>query len=154
MNITKSWLRKHDACEEGCAWFERNFPEGGGRDEVLSKLERADLLEDYGWLLWQTLRQCPLPEGWVLPEGLETLCLEGGTLPTGTVLPGGLRLLDLDGGTLPDGTALPAGLKWLHLEGGALPDGTVLPGSLIGLYLEGGTLPEGLEIPSGCRVYE
>jgi hypothetical protein len=154
MKITMEWLRDNDACDEGCDWFWKNFPHGGHRDEVLKKLEEAGRLRDYDWLLRRTLRQCPLPEGWVLPGGLTWLFLGGGTLPRGTRLPRWLKWLCLDGGTLPGGTVLPAGLRWLYLDGWTLPEGTVLPESLKGLYLGGGTLQKGLEIPSGCRVYE
>ena len=152
MQITMEWLGENDACEAGCDWFEENFPDGGERDEVLRKLEEAGRLGDYIWLLRQTLRQCPLPQGWVLPAELWRLCLGGGTLPDGTVLPGELRWLWLEGGTLPEGTVLPEGLIWLDLGGGTLPAGTVLPESLKGLYLRGGTLPEGLSVPDGCLV--
>ena len=127
MNITMEWLEDNHACGEGLHWFKKNFPDGGDRDEVLKKLEEADRLEDYIWLLWQTLRQYPLPEGWVLPEELKYLFLGGGTLPPGTVLPEGLECLFLGGGTLPPGTVLPEELKDLGLGGGTLPDGTMLP---------------------------
>ena len=154
MQITMEWLEDNLACFEGCEWFLENFPEGAAdRDEVLKKLEEANELDHYSWLLWKTLYQCPLPRGWVLPEGLKELNLGGGTLPAGTVLPEGLKWLDLDGGTLPRGTVLPAGLKELKPSGGTLPDGTVLPEGLQVLRLGGGTLLEGLEIPAGCRVY-
>jgi hypothetical protein len=154
MNITKRWLRKHDACNGGLEWFKKNFPRGGYRYDVLKKLEEADELAYYNWLLRKTLRQCPLPEGWVLPQGLTNLYLGGGTLPPGTLLPEGLRVLRLDGGTLPPGTVLPESLWWVFLEGGTLPPGTVLPEGLQYLYLGSDTPPEGLEIPAGCEVYE
>jgi hypothetical protein len=128
------WLGENDACDEGLEWFQENFPRGGTRNNILKRLEEARRLEDYSWLLYATLHQCPLPQGWVLPEGLTRLHLGGETLPGGTVL--------------------PEWLIWLDLGGGTLPAGTVLPESLWYLDLGGGTLPEGLEIPSGCRVYE
>jgi hypothetical protein len=134
MRITTEWLGENDACNGGLHWFEKNFPDGADRDEVLKKLEEAGRLADYSWLLWRTLKECPLPEGWVLPARLWQLCLGGGTLPAGT--------------------ALPKRLEYLFLGGGTLPEGTVLPEELIQLDTGGGTLPEGLKIPSGCRVYE
>jgi hypothetical protein len=101
------WLAEHEACDEGFNWFLENFPDGGDRDEVLRKLEEANRLADYGWLVERTLRQCPLPDGWVLPEGLDCLWLGGGTLPDGTVLPESLWYLDPGGGTLPEGMVIP-----------------------------------------------
>jgi hypothetical protein len=134
MRITKSWLENHYACVEGRCWFKENFPHGGHRYEVLKKLEEANRLLDYVWLLRETLKKCPLPEGLVLPTELWRLCLDGGTLPAGTVL--------------------PEGLKWLYLEGGTLPAGTALPDGLWYLDLGGGTLPKGTRVPAGCEVCE
>jgi hypothetical protein len=111
MQITTEWLGENDACNGGLHWFEKNFPDGGDRDEVLKKLKEADRLGDYGWLLWATLHQCKLPGGWVLPEELEYLHLGGGTLPKGTQLPEGLETLWLGGGTLPEGTRIPDGCE-------------------------------------------
>ena len=127
MRITMKWLRDNDACREGFNWFEQNFPHGGHRDEVLKKLEKANRPDHYVWLLRRTLAGCPLPEGWVLPEGLWYLFLGDGTLPAGTVLPESLKRLYLDGGTLPEGTVLPEGLEWLRLSGGTLPEGAIIP---------------------------
>jgi hypothetical protein len=154
MKITMEWLRDNDACDEGCDWFWKNFPHGGHRDEVLQRLEETNELNHYAWLLRRTLKENPLPQGWALPEGIESLDLGGGTLPRGTRLPRWLKWLDLDGGTLPEGTALPGSLIELDLDGGTLPRGTVLPAGLRWLYLEDGKLPPGLEIPAGCRVCE
>ena len=109
MRITKSWLEYHYACDEGLEWFQENFPRGGTRNNILKRLEEARRLADYSWLLWETLCQCPLPRGWVLPEGLDHLDLGGGTLPKGTQLPEGLKRLYLRGGTLPQGTRVPDG---------------------------------------------
>jgi hypothetical protein len=134
MRITKSWLGKHDACDEGLEWFDQNFPRGGHRDEVLKKLEEVNRPHDYGWLLRRTLKKCPLPEGWVLPAGLWRLCLGGGTLPKGT--------------------QLPESLWYVYLGGGALPEGTVLPEGLEVLWLDGGTLPAETRIPDGCVVFK
>jgi hypothetical protein len=147
------WLRDSHACREGFNWFKENFPDGGDRDEVLKKLEEVNELDYYWWLLWQTLRQCPLPKGWVIPSGMFRLDLGGGTLPEGTVLPEGLEMLCLNGGTLPPGIVLPDGLRELDLGGGVLPEGAVLPESLWYLDLGGGALPEGTIIPAGCNVH-
>ena len=51
--------------------------------------------------------------------------------PPGTVLPEGLKSLYLGGGTLPPGTVLPEGLEYLYLGGGTLPPGTKIPSSVI-----------------------
>ena len=154
MNITMKWLTDNDACEEGLEWFEENFPDGADRNEVLKRLEEVNRTDHYNWLLKNTLKQDPLPHGWVLPAGLEGLHLGGGTLPHGTVLPEGLVCLYLGGGTLPEGTVLPGSLIGLHLGGGTLPAGTVLPEGLETLWLGGGTLPLGTEIPRGCTFYK
>ena len=127
MRITTEWLDEQAACYDGSDWFAVNFPHGGHRDEVLKKLEQANRPDHYVWLLRRTLEECPLPEGWVLPERLWYLSLRGGTLPEGTVLPEELEWLDLGGGTLPEGTVLPRGLKVLHLDGGTLPKGAIIP---------------------------
>ena len=153
MKITINWLYKHLACVKGRCWFRENFPRGGHRDEVLKKLEEANELDYYFWLLPRTLVGCPLPEGWVLPEGLEWLSLGGGTLPAGTQLPEGLKYLYLGGGTLPKGTQLPESLRYLHLGGGTLPAGTVLPEGLKWLFGRGG-LPPDTRVPGGCTVYD
>jgi hypothetical protein len=166
MRITIYWLTFHGACFEGLEWFEENFPRGGTRDGVLKKLGKANRLEDYSWLLENTLGECPLPRGWTFPEGLEELYLGGTALPVGTRLPAGLRHLALQGGTLPEGTVLPEGLRELDLRvwrlgasgvpditGIMLPPGTVLPEGLEWLYLGGGTLPQGTRVPDGCVVY-
>jgi hypothetical protein len=94
MKITSNWLYRHLACVKGRCWFKENFPRGGHRDEVLKKLEEAGRLRDYDWLLRRTLRQCPLPEGWVLPGGLTWLFLGGGTLPEGTRIPDGCEVYE------------------------------------------------------------
>jgi len=110
MRITMEWLLERYACFEGREWFKENFPRGGTRDRVLKKLGKAKRFEDYSWLLRRTLKKNPLPEGWVLPEGLEHLNLGGGTLPEGTVLPERLNWINLSGGgTLPEGTCIPGG---------------------------------------------
>lgn len=47
MNITKEWLKKHDACEEGVRFFERNFPNGLDTDKVTVK---GDFNSFWDWL--------------------------------------------------------------------------------------------------------
>ena len=107
MRITMEWLGEHDACDRGLHWFEDSFPDGGERDKVLKRLEETNELNYYIWLLRRTLKENQLPEGWVLPGGLEYLNLGGGTLPEGTQLPARLKWINLGGGTLPEGTCIP-----------------------------------------------
>ena len=109
MRITIEWLKRRKACEAGIHWFGENFPHGGHRDEVLAGLGESGMLTHYAWLLWTTLRKCPLPDGWILPCGLKELYLGGGTLPEGTRLPEGLGLLHLGGGAISACVVIPAG---------------------------------------------
>jgi hypothetical protein len=145
------WLRDSHACREGFNWFKENFPDGGDRDEVLKKLEEVNELDYYWWLLWQTLRQRPLPKGWVIPSGMFRLDLGGGTLPEGTVLPEGLETLYLDGGVLPEDIILPWSLDTLVIGSGIIHPGTVLPQGLRWLISDT-AIPQGLAIPENCIV--
>src|SRR3989304_3838469 len=46
MKITKLWLKKHGACNDGAVWFNATFPDGATPDQIIAKIQRAD------WLLW------------------------------------------------------------------------------------------------------